>query len=910
MKRLDVTAVRDLSFGRHDSRSFEGFDGRFVVVHGPNESGKSTLAEFLMWAIGGPFRTYANNSDAFRRGVDGVVRGRLLGTFDEQILDIDAQFKLLTKGLPNDNRKGAIGAAELDAAKLAERFGSLSSTDYELIYRLYGATLGDVGSAEYFSDVFSRFALGSASVSTNPRAILDGLNIRAKRASDRVRTLTTERNKKASEIRDASRAPEEIERLTGEVDSLNEQITEIEGLASAAAARVALYERVRDGLGHLDDLDRARGLLDEQESVSPEWESLVANENRVSELVTAVNKLQEELESAELRASASLGACGMTEGELHDFTLTPVERAELSTSVGAAIGARVAHTSTQNQLDGAITALDEAEADVARRAEALGLVESQLVHVDAIAETIPGLLGRASLWVDSVNQAIGLEAKVKGEEVGLNAPAAVTTGAARPTSVSPWLVIALLVAVGAIGTLHRVAGVAAAIFAAGAYFYLNSRRGSSVVPLVAPERVDDQVLASSRTRAAEERERARLNREQLERALGELSTVLSEPDTAASCLTQLGDLARARTHKMQCQAAVEKLQGQAETTLRDAVSKEKVALDLFAPRSIPHEMLGDGFDQWLAKYETAITSVAELRRLRSRLATVRSEWAEILKPVADEVVGVSPADVEVRLASVSRTLRDRHDAELKVRNAQSMVTAAKMDSPEVEQVLANHRTAAELQVVIDAAKSDIAVAKTQRDQLVERRLTATTLLNEKLGTEVLPALHLEFGRIEEEIEEAQRESAALVLAVSVLGDVIEGYERDNQDPVVSSASALISRVAPDWGTVLMSRNDKGNPVIERVGSDGRFEDSKISDGGRALLYMGIRLAFAQKDAERRGVSLPLICDDPFVHFDDERTEAGVRLLASVSAQNQVILMTCEAEVRDLAASLGASVVEM
>jgi uncharacterized protein YhaN len=183
-------------------------------------------------------------------------------------------------------------------------------------------------------------------------------------------------------------------------------------------------------------------------------------------------------------------------------------------------------------------------------------------------------------------------------------------------------------------------------------------------------------------------------------------------------------------------------------------------------------------------------------------------------------------------------------------------------------------------------------------------------LDAKLGTEILPGLHLELGRIQEEIEEAEHENEALKFAVSVLGDVIEKHEREHQDPVVLAASNLVAQVVPDWGVILMSRSDKGALVIERTGADGRFKDSVISDGGRALLYMAIRLAFAQKDAERRGVSLPIICDDPFVHFDDARTESGVRLLASISSQNQVIFFTCETEVRDLAVSLGASAVSL
>jgi uncharacterized protein YhaN len=56
--------------------------------------------------------------------------------------------------------------------------------------------------------------------------------------------------------------------------------------------------------------------------------------------------------------------------------------------------------------------------------------------------------------------------------------------------------------------------------------------------------------------------------------------------------------------------------------------------------------------------------------------------------------------------------------------------------------------------------------------------------------------------------------------------------------------------------------------------------------------------------------LPLICDDPLVHFDDERSESAIKLLAEVSQAHQVLLFTCERRTRDIAESLGARVLEI
>ncbi|MFN4033272.1 MAG: ATP-binding protein [Fimbriimonadales bacterium] len=58
------------------------------------------------------------------------------------------------------------------------------------------------------------------------------------------------------------------------------------------------------------------------------------------------------------------------------------------------------------------------------------------------------------------------------------------------------------------------------------------------------------------------------------------------------------------------------------------------------------------------------------------------------------------------------------------------------------------------------------------------------------------------------------------------------------------------------------------------------------------LYFACRLGLA--DALADSVRLPLLLDDPFVHFDAERYRAALELLVRIAEQTQVILFTCRA----------------
>ena len=91
MSQLRIHSINDLHFGKHQGASFKDLNHDFVVFYGLNESGKSTIAEYLTWAIGGPWRSGKEGSERFRSLTNDQVSGRLVGTLDEEIIDIDAK---------------------------------------------------------------------------------------------------------------------------------------------------------------------------------------------------------------------------------------------------------------------------------------------------------------------------------------------------------------------------------------------------------------------------------------------------------------------------------------------------------------------------------------------------------------------------------------------------------------------------------------------------------------------------------------------------------------------------------------------------------------------------------------------------------------------------------------------------
>ncbi len=130
------------------------------------------------------------------------------------------------------------------------------------------------------------------------------------------------------------------------------------------------------------------------------------------------------------------------------------------------------------------------------------------------------------------------------------------------------------------------------------------------------------------------------------------------------------------------------------------------------------------------------------------------------------------------------------------------------------------------------------------------------------------------------------------LAGRVLRDEIERYRSQNQGPLVRRASAHYAVLTRNSFQQLRTDfNEKDEPVLAGIRPDGeQVYVEGMSNGTRDQLYLALRLASLEKYMET-SEPMPFIVDDILVDFDDERSEAALKVLADLAAKTQVILFT-------------------
>ncbi|MCZ3379471.1 ATP-binding protein [Rhizobium sp. AG207R] len=154
---------------------------------------------------------------------------------------------------------------------------------------------------------------------------------------------------------------------------------------------------------------------------------------------------------------------------------------------------------------------------------------------------------------------------------------------------------------------------------------------------------------------------------------------------------------------------------------------------------------------------------------------------------------------------------------------------------------------------------------------------------------------------EQDAKDLARQWVVLKIAARMLAGSMEAYREKQADPVIRRAGELFSQLTGGRFSRLVEAHDESDALqllAERAAGE-RVPLDGLSEGTGDQLYLALRLAFLE-DYSARNEPAPLIVDDIFQTFDDERVRAGLQVLAATADRFQTILFTHERSVVDIA----------
>jgi hypothetical protein len=267
----------------------------------------------------------------------------------------------------------------------------------------------------------------------------------------------------------------------------------------------------------------------------------------------------------------------------------------------------------------------------------------------------------------------------------------------------------------------------------------------------------------------------------------------------------------------------------------------------------------------------------------------------------------SIAQIELIFSELCTAVEERNKLEGERKNYQTLLDLGAPSGSRIAELLQDTELS---ESVIDGrledliSEIDIAIGKRQffSDSVaVDRSRLEALEVNSDLPT-------FTYAEKQSEIDMAKwaTEGAAVLLAKQIVLDVANDVETKNQPGLVKRSSEIASKITEGFWSTLKS--DEGGV---RVLQNGQWiTEDALSAGARDVLRFSIRLAAAEAHSTKHGIALPLILDDPTSSVDAKRRPLMLKVLSEFSHHHQVILLTHELEVSQLAVSYGAHQVSL
>lgn len=148
----------------------------------------------------------------------------------------------------------------------------------------------------------------------------------------------------------------------------------------------------------------------------------------------------------------------------------------------------------------------------------------------------------------------------------------------------------------------------------------------------------------------------------------------------------------------------------------------------------------------------------------------------------------------------------------------------------------------------------------------------------------------EIERIKEEIEEGENEVYICDVAMTVLKESFKELQRSFAPLLNNKVSKIFSFLTKGAYDEIRVSENYSISLREKEGNS-LFSIEYLSNGAFDQIYFALRMALMEMIFEDKEV--PIILDDAFIQYDEERLRRALKLLEYYAQNKQIILFTCQ-----------------
>lgn len=202
---------------------------------------------------------------------------------------------------------------------------------------------------------------------------------------------------------------------------------------------------------------------------------------------------------------------------------------------------------------------------------------------------------------------------------------------------------------------------------------------------------------------------------------------------------------------------------------------------------------------------------------------------------------------------------------------------------------------------LEETEHALALAQAKRDEAVATRSHAEAAFGAIAGQDDAVRAEAERQDALLVMGEAVDEYVRITLGAKLLAWAVNRYSEEKQEPLLLSASGLFSTLTLGaYSKLSVAYDGNDRPVLHAYRPDGSFVAvGGLSTGTEDQLFLALRLAALLQHLQS-ATPLPFLADDIFINWDHERTAAGLQTLAELARKTQVIVLTHDNQLVDIA----------
>ena len=194
---------------------------------------------------------------------------------------------------------------------------------------------------------------------------------------------------------------------------------------------------------------------------------------------------------------------------------------------------------------------------------------------------------------------------------------------------------------------------------------------------------------------------------------------------------------------------------------------------------------------------------------------------------------------------------------------------------------------AELEQQLHELNDQIAAANNEISDLQQQNAQLQVKLNNLADSTAVFEAKQDLANTETNFESSSKEYLANLLAAKWIGRSLDLASNERFPKMLKAAKEYLALLT--GGRYVDLDLGKKLTVIRK---DGKKRDVKyLSRGTAEQLYFALKLAFVEQIKDE--INLPILIDDSFVNFDDNRIKYIEQLLKKISENNQVLIFTAQ-----------------